>query len=122
MDRGPYKRRHRFNIKTIGKMFAWKFMLLLLTLVCSYKASSDTSNCLWHKNSCVEKCPEHLVQNVCDCTQNYWLAQRTCTSPQSTLVGTVCGFSRCDCPDGLVLDTDTGYCYDIDNCPTKHIE
>ncbi|XP_045772143.1 uncharacterized protein LOC123872055 [Maniola jurtina] len=102
-------------------MVAWTFLLLPLTLVGSYKPSSVSSNCLWHKNSCVEKCPDHLVEKLCDCSKNFWPAQRTCTNPQRTLVGTVCGFSRCDCPGDMVLDTETGYCYDLDNCPTKHI-
>ncbi|CAB3223986.1 unnamed protein product [Arctia plantaginis] len=83
--------------------------------------TTRSDNCLWHNYSCVETCPDWMIVVKSDCTKSYWLAQRTCDNPQEMLVGTVCGFSRCDCPDPTVLDTDTGVCYDVDNCPTKHI-
>lgn len=70
----------------------------------------------------VEICPEWMVVRKSDCRESYWSAQKTCEHPEQMLVGTVCGFSRCDCPEPTVLDTETGYCYDVDNCPTKHAE
>lgn len=68
----------------------------------------------------VDGCPEWMVITTNDCKQSFWAAQRTCDHPEERFVGTVCGFARCDCPDPMVLDTDTGHCYDFDNCPTKH--
>ncbi|CAK1547088.1 unnamed protein product [Leptosia nina] len=68
----------------------------------------------------IDKCPEHLIRIKSDCSKSFWTAQKTCEHPEDILVGTMCGFSRCDCPDPMVLDTETGFCYDVDNCPTKH--
>ncbi|KAJ0177111.1 hypothetical protein K1T71_007120 [Dendrolimus kikuchii] len=101
-------------------MLQW--ILVILFTVCSCYQSFTVTSCLWHNNSCVEICPEWMVEKKNSCFQSYWNAQRTCEHPEVMLVGTVCGFSRCDCPDGLVLDSETGYCYDVDNCPTKHKE
>ncbi|KAF9806434.1 hypothetical protein SFRURICE_001229 [Spodoptera frugiperda] len=96
------------------------FVLFGLSLVASYNKSS-VNMCLWHNNTCVDICPEWMIQRKSNCSASYWPAQKTCEHPEQMLVGTVCGFSRCDCPDPLVLDTETGFCYDVDNCPTKHM-
>lgn len=68
----------------------------------------------------VEDCPEHMIKRIHNCSESFWPAQKTCRNLEEILVGIVCGFSRCDCPDPTVLDTETGFCYDLDNCPTKH--
>ncbi|XP_028173425.1 uncharacterized protein LOC114362306 [Ostrinia furnacalis] len=96
-------------------------IFVLFGVVWPYEKST-ISYCLWHNNSCVDFCPEWMVEVKSDCAQSYWKSQRTCEHPDAMLVGTVCGFSRCDCPEHTVLDTETGYCYDVDNCPTKHSE
>ncbi|XP_073945148.1 uncharacterized protein [Choristoneura fumiferana] len=102
-------------------MSKWTGLVLVLFfgIVWAYNKST-TSTCLWHNNKCVDSCPDWLRERKSNCSQTYWPAQRTCENPELTLVGTVCGFSRCDCPDAMVLDTETGFCYDEDNCPTKH--
>ncbi|KAM3964352.1 uncharacterized protein ACR2FA_001324 [Aphomia sociella] len=91
-----------------------------LSVVMSYEKSS-ISLCLWHNNSCIDACPEWLVIKKSNCTELYWESQRTCEHPVATFVNTICGFARCDCYDPMVLDTVTGYCYDVDNCPTIHV-
>nr|XP_032520868.1 uncharacterized protein LOC116772697 isoform X2 [Danaus plexippus plexippus] len=102
-------------------MFVFALVMLPLYIVCPLPyTESTTSSCLWHIDSCVDKCPDNLVITESNCNQSYWLAQRTCKDPEITLVGTVCGFSRCDCPGTTVMDTETGFCYEVDNCPMKH--
>ncbi|KAJ8728042.1 hypothetical protein PYW08_016427 [Mythimna loreyi] len=100
-------------------MIKWTFFMFSVSVVSSYNQST-LSHCLWHNNTCVESCPEWMIQTISNCSLSYWPAQKTCDHPEETLVGTVCGFSRCDCPDTTVLDTETGICYDVDNCPTRH--
>ncbi|KAG6445870.1 hypothetical protein O3G_MSEX004142 [Manduca sexta] len=100
-------------------MFQWTLLIVWPYIALCYEKSS-IFNCLWHNNSCVDSCPEWMMIKTSNCVQSYWMAQKTCDHPEDRLVGAVCGFSRCDCPDPTVLDTDTGFCYDIDNCPTTH--
>ncbi|CAG4980151.1 unnamed protein product [Colias eurytheme] len=99
-------------------MFVWA-LLFSLNFISAYKPSSIT-RCLWHNNTCTDRCPDHMIIKHSNCNQTYWYSQRTCEHPEPTLVGAVCGFARCDCPEETVLDEETGYCYDVDNCPTKH--
>ncbi|KPJ02715.1 hypothetical protein RR46_09918 [Papilio xuthus] len=66
----------------------------------------------------VEDCPEWMVLVRSNCKDVFWLQQRTCDHPESALEGVTCGFSRCDCPEPMVLDTNSFNCYDADNCPT----
>lgn len=55
-----------------------------------------------------------------DCKESIWKSQKTCEDPVSKLVSFMCGYARCDCPNPLVLDTKTGYCYALEDCPVDH--
>ncbi|RVE44456.1 hypothetical protein evm_010860 [Chilo suppressalis] len=100
-------------------MYKKVLLFICFEIILCYERST-VSYCLWHNNSCVDDCPDWMVEVKCNCSATFWRSQRTCDHPAAMLVGTVCGFSRCDCPESTVLDTDTGYCYEVDNCPTKH--
>ncbi|KAI5644118.1 hypothetical protein NE865_03771 [Phthorimaea operculella] len=70
--------------------------------------------CLFHNGKCVEYCPPNMHPYHTRCDMDA-LSQKTCSNPESYVLGFTCGWSRCDCNGDLVLSDHEG-CIPASDC------
>ncbi|XP_022117718.2 uncharacterized protein LOC110995057 [Pieris rapae] len=89
--------------------------IILITYLAVTTALLDYRRCLLHRGKCVSYCPRkmHAYHTRCD---GETMTQKTCDSPEASLLGYTCGWSRCDCNGNLVYDEKSGFCVTLEFC------